>query len=442
MMEGFVLRNVNILDESGGFIGPVDVAVRQGQVETVGRSLSVPDLGSVDFSDLWLLPGVFDCHGHVGLSSIDMAELLQTPITYWALEAAYNARRVLRAGVTFVRDAGGADAGIRDAIAGGIARGPRMQISTVLITQTGGHGDGFLRGPGLDATSGYLFPDYPGRPPYLVDGPDAMRHAVRSVLRAGADWVKLATTGGVMSPTDEPEVAELTPDEIGVAVFEARRKGRHVMAHANGGEGLDNAVRAGVRSIEHGIFLTEEQAAEMAAEGCWLVPTLAIIHDVISWAENGRLGEVSTRKALALKPHLGTAVAIAKAYEVKIALGTDFISRDQHGRNLAEITYLCQAGLALEEALLVATRSSAELCGVGQTHGRLAPGFSFDAVVLDEEPRDAAIFLEPSVAQGVFLGGEPCLAHPRFEHELGVVAPSLLENDLSELVPRRIPDRN
>jgi imidazolonepropionase-like amidohydrolase len=316
-----------------------------------------------------------------------------------------------------------------------------MQISTVLITQTGGHGDGFLRGPGLDATSGYLFPDYPGRPPYLVDGPDAMRRVVRSVLRAGADWVKLAATGGVMSPTDEPEVAELTPDEIGIAVYEARRKGRHVMAHANGGEGLDNAVRAGVRSIEHGIFLTEQQAAEMAAEGCWLVPTLAIIHDVISWAENGQLGVASTRKALALKPHLGTAVAIAKAYGVKIALGTDFISRDQHGRNLAEIAYLCQAGLALEEALLTATRSSAELCGVAETRGRLAPGFSFDAVVLDEEPRDPAIFLEPSVVRGVFLDGEPCLAHPRFEFGHGVAAEDLVDNDLTELIPRPVPER-
>jgi imidazolonepropionase-like amidohydrolase len=409
----YVLRAANVLDEGGGFTGPVDVVVRDGRVEAVGTNAKADGAASFDFSDTWIMPGVFDCHTHVALSSIDQLELLNTPITYWALEAGRNAATTLRYGVTSVRDAGGAEAGLRDALAAGIAVGPRMQVSTVLICQTGGHADGYLRGPGLPMSSGYFFPDYPGRPPFVVDGVDAMRSTVRAVLRAGADWIKLAATGGVMSPTDEPDVAELTYDEIATAVFEAGRRGKHVMAHANAGEGLDNALRAGARSIEHGLFMTEEQARRMAELGCWLVPTLAIAYEVVEWAEQGKLSEASTRKALSLKPHLGRAVALARDAGVKLALGTDFIMRDQHGRNLAEISYLREAGLTAEEALLAATLSGAELCGVSDNYGRIAPGHVFDAIVLDGDPGDLSCFRSPDTVTGVFLGGRPEVVHAR-----------------------------
>ena len=140
-----------------------------------------------------------------------------------------------------MRDLCGADRGLRDGLAEGDVAGPMLQISVVLICQTGGHGDAYLRGAGRELT---LTPDYPGRPPYVVDGADSMRHAVRATLRAGADWIKLATTGGLVSEHDQPLIAELTPEEIAVAVFEAERKGKPVAAHAYGGEGLTNAVSA------------------------------------------------------------------------------------------------------------------------------------------------------------------------------------------------------
>src|SRR4051812_46577058 len=171
-----------------------------------------------------------------------MGEVLATPVTRWALETARNARLTLKAGVTFVRDLAGADRGIRDSLAVGFVEGPRLQISVVLVCQTGGHGDAYIRGAGLETT---LTPDYRGRPPYVVDGPESMRAAVRAILRAGADWIKLATTGGLVSEHDEPLVPEFTPEEIAVAVFEAGREGKHVAAHAYGGAGAGNAGEGG-----------------------------------------------------------------------------------------------------------------------------------------------------------------------------------------------------
>lgn len=412
--RSFVLRGASVLDESGGFEGPLDVRVAEGVVAAVGRGVPAEGLRELDCSGLWLMPGVFDCHVHVAVSSVDALELMRTPITQWALEAARNARRTLEAGVTFFRDGGGLDAGIRTALERGYVPGPRCQIAVVMLSQTGGHADGFLAGPGLEQPAGYALPDYPGRPPYLVDGPDQMRRVARELLRAGADWIKLCATGGVISPTDDPEGAELTLEEIGVAVFEAARKGRSVFAHANGGEGLENAVRAGVRSIEHGLLLTEEQAALMAERGCWLVPTLAVVRDVFRWAEAGKLPAYAIAKLADLRPKVGDAVRIAREHGVRIALGSDFILREQHGRNLEEMFLLHEAGLTVEEALLAATSGGAELLGVADRYGRIAPGYVFDAILLDEEPGDLSIFDRPGGAvTGVFKGGEVALAHPR-----------------------------
>jgi imidazolonepropionase-like amidohydrolase len=412
-MTSFVLRESNVLDESGGFAGPLDVHVGDGRVVAVGESLSADGAAAIDCSGLWLMPGVFDCHDHVALSSIDGYECLRRPLTQWVLEAAHQARRTLEAGVTFVRDCGGADPGMRDAIARGFVPGPSLFVSIVMLSQTGGHGDGFLAGPGFEMSSGFLMPYWPGKPPYLVDGVDAMRQAVRAVLRAGADFVKLATTGGQVSDHDHPLEPQFTLDEIRAAVFEASRKGRHVAAHAYGGEGIDNAVEAGVRSIEHGGFLTEEQAVRMAEAGCFLVPTLSAMRDTLQWAEEGRLTPPQCKKILDFGLELGGAVRLAKEYGVKLAIGTDYIMREQHGGNLEELLLMRQAGLTVEETLLAATAGGAELCGVDGDHGRIAPGQVFDAIVLDADLGDLSAFASPGAVTGVFKAGVPVVAHER-----------------------------
>jgi len=409
-----VLRGAQVLDAGGGFTGPLDVHVEDGRVTALGENLDARGAVEVDCAGLWLLPGVFDCHDHLTLSTVNMLEVLETPVSQWALESARNARRTLEAGVTFVRDLAGADRGIRDALAAGLVPGPELQISVTLICQTGGHGDAYLRGAGLEAS---LTPESPGRPPYRVDGLDSMRAAVRATLRAGADWIKLATTGGLVSEHDEPLVPELTREEIEVAVFEAGRKGKHVAAHAYGGEGLTTAVEAGVRSIEHGGFLTEEQARLMADRGCYLVPTLSAMRDCLRWAEEGVLTPTQCRKILDLGLDFGECVRIAREYGVPLASGTDYISRDQHGNNLEELSLMREAGLTPEEALLAATAGGAELCGVAHDRGRIVPGYVFDAIMLDADPGDLSVFRNPEAVTGVFQAGRAVVPHDRLPLE-------------------------
>jgi imidazolonepropionase-like amidohydrolase len=252
-----------------------------------------------------------------------------------------------------------------------------------------------------------------------------MRHAVRANLRAGADFIKLATTGGLVSDHDQPLIAEFTTEEIEAAVFEATRKGKHVASHAYGGEGLDNAIEAGVRSIEHGGFLTERQAARMAELGCWLVPTLSAMRDTLRWAEDGRLTPAQCKKVLAFGLELGGAVRIAKEHGVQMAIGTDYIMREQHGNNLEELLLMREAGMTVEETLLAATIGGAKLCGVDDRYGRIAPGFVFDAILLDEDPGDLSAFASTGAVTGVFQAGAPVVPHPRLlEAGMGAVTAS------------------
>jgi imidazolonepropionase-like amidohydrolase len=407
-----ILRGANVLDESGAFAGPTDVQVKDGRVAAVGKDLR-GEGKDVDFAGLFVMPGVFDTHNHLTLSSLDTGANLNTPVSEWALEGAANARKTLAGGVTFVRDVGGADAGFRDAIAKGFVPGPRVQVSINLISQTGGHGDGFLRGIGYELTANHLTPDFPGRPPHVVDGVDEMRKAVRMHIRSGADWIKLATTGGLGSDYGGPSSAQFSYEEIEMAVIEAARHGRKVCAHANGGEGLDNALNAGVPSIEHGRYISEEQAKRMGKDGIFLVPTLAIWEAIVRWAKDGRMSPAQTKKILELDDVPNDTVRIAKEYGVPMAIGSDYSDREQHGNNLEEIALMREAGLTPEEALLAATINGAKLCGVDDQYGRIAPGYIFDAVVFDDDPGDLSGWKQPGAVKGVFQGGVPVIPHKR-----------------------------
>jgi imidazolonepropionase-like amidohydrolase len=399
------LRGVYVLDESGGFDGPYDVAVREGIVEAVENTLPSGDYEEIEeYEGLWLMPGVFDCHAHLACWADDTLGYLQMPVTKWTLGVAANARRLLEMGVTFVRDPGGADAGVRDGIAEGLVPGPTVQVAISALSQTGGHADGFLPGPGLEMGNGFLFSDYLGRPPSVADGVDGVRLAVRKILRAGADWVKICTTGGLLSPgLDHPDEPEFAPDEIAAIVAEARRKGKPVMAHAYGGVGLTRAVEAGARSIEHGLRLTEEQAALMARHDCWFVPTLTVMHDLVAGSKQGEFTEGVTRRIEQIEPIIGEAVAIAREAGVRIALGTDLITQRA---NLDEIVFLNDSGLSVAESLLAATSGGATLCGVEERLGRITPGYEFDALVLDEDPSELEAFRRhESPAVAVFQRG-------------------------------------
>ena len=274
-MASSLIHNGTVIDGTGREPLPDGaVLIEDGRIGAVGRrdDLTRPAgaVAEIDAQGGFILPGFIDAHVHLMLEGFDLVGHLTTPFSLHFYRAIDHMRRTVEAGVTCVRDAGGADAGVKRAVEAGLVVGPRMQISISVLTTTGGHGDFWLPS-GAEFS---LFSAYPGNPDGRCDGVDGVRQKVREVLRAGAEIVKVCSTGGVLSPTDHPEFTQFSPEELGVMVQEAAyRRGVKVMAHAQGADGIKNAVRAGVHSIEHGIYLDDEAIELMLRNGTWLVPT-------------------------------------------------------------------------------------------------------------------------------------------------------------------------
>jgi len=368
-----------VLDGTGAAPANADVVVEDGRIVEVGPGLDGDE--RVDVTGKALLPGLFDCHTHVTFSHIDTMRRLQTPFSYRFYEALHNLEATLRIGITTVRDAGGADLGIKQAVEDGLIRGPRMQISLGMISQTGGHGDGWMpSGINLRLDS------YPGVPSTLVDGADEMRVKVRELVRMGADVIKVAVSGGVLSPRDKPTHAHFRLEELKVLVEEASAAGIWVMAHAQATPGIKNAIRAGIRSIDHGIYLDDEAIEMMLARGTWLVPTLVAPLGVIDAAAAGAaIPEASVRKAHEVAEIHRASFANAVEAGVKVAMGTDS-GVTPHGNNLRELELMVEGGMTPMQAIVATTRTAAELMGLEDELGTLEPGKRADLVVVDGDP--------------------------------------------------------
>jgi imidazolonepropionase-like amidohydrolase len=388
-MTRVLFHGGQVFDGTGAPLADADVLVEDGRIVEVGRGLDGDH--AVDVSGKAVLPGLFDCHVHLGFSHIDIMRRLQTPFSYNFFVAARSAETTLRLGITNVRDAGGADLGMKQAVNDGLFPGPRMQISLTMISQTGGHADSWMPCGAHVA----LFGQHPGRPHPIVDGPDEMRRKVRELVRMGADVIKVATSGGVLSPRDDPRHAHFNAEELDVLVAEATAAHRYVMAHAQATDGIKNAVRAGIRSIEHGIFLDDQAIAMMLERGTWLVPTLLAPQGVINAAAAGAtITEAALRKThevIEVHRHsFGRAVAAG----VPVAMGTD-CPVSPHGTNLAELELMVKHGaLTPEQALVTATSNAARLLGVDEEFGTLEPGKRADVVVVDGDPLEFGTLAE------------------------------------------------
>jgi len=291
-------------------------------------------------------------------------------------------RRTVEAGITSVRDAGGADAGVKQAVEQGLVLGPRMQISITPLTITGGHGDGWM----LSGNEFMLFPPYPGNPDGRCNGVEEVRKKVREVLRAGAEVVKVHATGGVLSPRDHPEFTQFSEEELRVMVQEAAyRRGVKVMAHAQGAEGVKNAIRAGIYSIEHGIYLDDEAIELMLQHGTFLVPTLIAPLAVLEAGEKGGMPEYGVRKAREVVEAHGDSIGRAHKAGVKIAMGTD-AGVMPHGTNLRELGLMINIGMTPMEAIVATTRTAAECLGWQDRVGTLEPGKLADVVITRSDP--------------------------------------------------------
>lgn len=379
-----VFRGGRVFDGSGSPPAPADVLVEDGRILEVGTGLDGDE--AIDCTDSTLLPGLFDCHTHVMLDHIDLWRHVQTPFSYQFYVAARNLEKTLRIGITTVRDAGGADLGVKQAVQDGLVMGPRMQISIRMLTQTGGHGDDwYVSGAEVATPFGIA---HPGAPSGLVDGPDEMRRTVRAMIRAGADAIKVATSGGVLSPRDDPRHAHFRPDELSVLVAEADAAGIPVLAHAQATDGIKNAIRAGVRSIEHGVYLDDEAIDLMLERDTYLVPTLGAPRGVLDAAAAGAaVPEASLDKARQVIDIHRESFRRAVAAGVKVAMGTDS-GVTPHGQNLRELVLMQEGGMTPAEVLRATTSSAAQLMGLDERLGTLMPGKSADVVVVAGDALD------------------------------------------------------
>lgn len=396
-MTRVVFRGARVFDGTGAEPAGGDVAVENGRIVGVASGLDGDE--AVDLTGRTILPGLFDCHVHVTVSDVDLWSEVQRPFSRQFYEAGRNLLATLRTGITSIRDAGGADLGIKEAVNDGLLPGPRMQISLIMLSQTGGHGDDWY-------PSGALVPfmiEHPGRPSGIVDGPDEVRRKVRELVRMGADVIKVATSGGVLSPRDDPRHAHFRPIELETIVEEATAAGIFVMAHAQGADGIKNAVRAGIRSIDHGIYLDDEAVELMKAKGTWFVPTLVAPQGVIDAAEAGvPLPPVIVDKARAVIEIHRAAFRHAVEAGVRIAMGTDS-GVTPHGRNLRELTLMVAGGMSPAAALEATTRSAAQLLGVEADLGTIEEGKLADLVVVTGDPYDVATL--PDRIESVWKAG-------------------------------------
>jgi imidazolonepropionase-like amidohydrolase len=342
----------------------------------------------IDLGDATLMPGFIDAHTHIvgqrsDDSRQDFVDRFTRTIPEQTLDAAEHARATLLAGFTTIRDLGSTDfidIGLRNAIARGTAVGPRMLVAVRSIGTTGGHCDptGGLR---ADVVAPNPLRDFA-----VVNGPDAVRAAVRTNVKYGADVIKVCATGGVLSLADDVDSPQLTQEELNALVDQAHTMKRKAAAHAHGAEGAKRAIRAGIDSIEHGSFLDNEALDMMKTRGVVFIPTLLAGRSIDE--QFGRSAKMDPRVAAKAKQAIAAvdeAFRSAVAKGVRIGLGTD-AGVFRHGRNAEEFGLMAKLGLPVYAALNAGTSVNAELLGIAGQTGVIEAGKLADIVAVPGDP--------------------------------------------------------
>ncbi|MDT0755707.1 metal-dependent hydrolase family protein [Mammaliicoccus sciuri] len=398
-----IIKNINLIDGTGKDIQRgVDIKVENNVISEIGTHLNGDNI--IEGNGQYLLPGMIDSHVHVMLEMEPLERRLATPFSYNFYKAIDHLKRTVDAGVTTVRDALGADLGLKEAVNDGLILGPRLQISVNALTITGGHGDSYTK-------SGIQLPilqdGYPGLPSGICDGVNEVRKKAREMLRAGADVLKVHATGGVTSATDHPDYTQFSLEELKVIVEEAQfRNNRKVMAHAQGLQGVKQCIEAGIHSIEHGIYLDDEAVQLMKEKEMYLVPTLLAPLSVIEFAEELGMSENSIKKSKqVMQDHIDS---FKKAHQagVKIAMGTD-AGVFKHGTNLRELELMVEHGMTEMEAIVSSTKTAAECLGYDEYLGTIEVGKKADFIILDQNPlEDIKVLKDPNKVKVVSIDGQ------------------------------------
>ena len=363
-----VFKNCKVVDVVNSNIFDGAVAVEDGKIVEVGASVDAKGAEEVDLQGKYLMPGLFNCHTHMCLPPTPSTQygLSDCKTTMMALE---HLKQFVDTGVTFIRDVGGVnyiDVDIRNAARAGKIVAPDMQVSGKCICMTGGHGWQMGR---------------------EADGADDCRKAAREQLKAGADWIKIMGTGGVMTEGVEPGSPQLNEDELRAAIEEGHKVGAKAATHSQGMTGIKNALRAGVDSVEHGFYMDDWCFDWMKEHDVYFVPTLAAVHWIkVNGVEAG-IPEYAVRKVNQTQAdHLNTFVNAYKA-GVKIVLGTDAGTPfNRHDMTAYEIVLMEKAGMDIWDVLRAGTITAAEMCGVDKTHGSIEVGKKANMAVFDNDP--------------------------------------------------------
>jgi imidazolonepropionase-like amidohydrolase len=356
-----------LLDGTGARPVPGGAILVEGTtIAAIGPSDKVkapPGANVIDLSAYTVMPGMIDCHDHLQFDAGDEEAMSREPLPWLMLRAAKNARKLLRAGITTMRDVGAkgfGDVEIKKAIEAGLVPGPRLLVSGHFVVRTGGH-------------AWYLGEQ--------ADGPDAVRAAVRRQIRGGADLVKIMITGGIATRGMDPVGATYTREEILAAVDEAHREGKKIAAHGYGGPAALHAAEAGLDSLEHGAMCSEAELEAMAAKGTYLVATYGVMEHVVATPS---IPDFFREKGKQVLARYVDTLGKARKIGVKVAVGGD----TYHAEPGAELAALVKAGFTPMEALQTVTRNGADVCGVLREVGTLEAGKRADIIAIEGNPLD------------------------------------------------------
>ncbi|MCX8188714.1 MAG: amidohydrolase family protein [Nitrososphaeria archaeon] len=393
----FAIKCGLLLDGTGKDpLHDIFVVVNNGKIESISKNVDGP-IEVVDAGNYTVMPGLIDSHLHLAghLTDKFVEESIVTPYEIHLIKALYDIQDLLSAGYTTVRDCGSLQGPyLKMAVESGLTKGPRIVTSGRVLTQTFGHGDEhYFPVEIVKLRSEYKL----GFGGILCDGVDECIKAARTVFREGADFIKICSTGGVMSQRDKPEDEQFTVEEIRAIVNEAKKVRSFVASHAQGAKGIKNALVAGVRTIEHGIYLDEEGAKMMIEQDAIMVPTLSIVHQLVSKGKEVGTPEWGLKKSLEVIDTHVKNVKKAKSLGVKIATGTDFIGSPmlKFGANAMELQLLVEkCDFTPMEAIVAATKNGADACGLLNKTGTLEVGKCADIIAVKGNPLEDVKLLQ------------------------------------------------
>jgi imidazolonepropionase-like amidohydrolase len=408
MCANILFENVNLIDAAGNKpIKCASVLICDDIIKAVspGKSIIPANTERIDLEGRTLMPGLIDLHVHVTLTDQLMPVVQGTASKgnsmIHAIQISHALKKTLQAGFTTIRDAGGAGKEIREAIEKGFIAGPRMLISCAILSQTGGHGDSrntLTSRDGINWTgisSGSV----------VCDGVDEVIKAVREQVRAGADWIKVMAGGGVLSPDDKLDSSQYNVSELKAIVETAAADGIKVFAHCHSEASIRNSILAGVKTIEHGTFITDELIELMSKHDCALIPTLYVMNQI----KIDELPERQKQKAITAVSKVNKTLtnAFKMRNKIDIGSGTDCFGNEDAGRNAWELTYKVEKGYTSMDAILSATRINAKILGMDDIIGTVEPGKKADLIVVEGNPLDdISILNETENIKMVLLDGK------------------------------------